>query len=262
MLTVVLAALLGVVGIVAVLAYVNKANTRAVDGKKPVTVLVAKGSIPQGTSVGQAFSAQELVAQTFPASTIPDGAISSVTHGLARLVTTSALQDGQILLTSMLARRGQVNGSIALPSGYFAVSVEVCLEAAIAGYIQPGAKVALFDTYASGGGQLQSSCDSSHQGQDVKSVKTQLVLNSAQVLSVTAAPPPTSDTVVSSGVSSVSPSQTATSQGAVFVTLAVDQKDAESLILTAQAGLPYFALLSPGANPQFDTGTQLFTTTH
>jgi pilus assembly protein CpaB len=258
MLTVVLAALLGVVGIVAVLAYVNKANSSNLQKHKPVTVLVANGSIPQGTSVGQAFSAHELIAQTFPAATVPQGAIRSVSHKLARLVTTSALQNGQILLTTMLARRGQVNGSIALPSGLLAVSVEVCLEAAIAGYIQPGAKVALFDTYASNG-QLQSSCDSSHQGQDVKSVKTRLVLPSAQVLSVTPAAPPTSDAVVTQGVSSVSPGQSAASQGAVFVTLAVNQKDAEYLILTAQAGLPYFALLSPGAKPLPDQGTQLFT---
>jgi pilus assembly protein CpaB len=259
MLTVVLAALLGVVGIVAVLAYVNKANTNIVNNNKPVTVLVANGSIPQGTSVGQAFSAHELVGRTFPAATIPEGAIRSVSHDVAKLVTTSALQDGQVLLTAMLARRGQVNGSIALPTGYMAVSVEVCLEAAIAGYVQPGAKVALFDTYATSG-QLQSSCDSSHQGQDVKSVYTRLVLKSAQVLSVTPAAPPTTDAVVSQGVAPVSPGTSAASQGAVFVTLAVNQHEAEQLILTAQAGLPYFALLSPGAPTKPDQGTQLFTT--
>ena len=84
-----------------------------------------------------------------------------------------------------------------------AVSVEVCLEAAIAGYIQPGARVALFDTYATSG-SIQSSCDSAHQGQPIKAVSTRLVLKSVEVLSVSAAPPPSSGTVVSQGITPVS----------------------------------------------------------
>ena len=45
----------------------------------------------------------------------------------------------------------------------------------------------------------------------------------------------------------------------MFVTLAVNQQEAEQLILTSEAGLPYFALLTPGSQTVSDSGTQLFT---
>jgi pilus assembly protein CpaB len=257
MLTVILAALLGVVGIVAVLAYVQNTNATAFDNGKAVSVLVANGSIPQGTSVNQAFSGNLLIPKRYPKGAVPAGAVTKVTPANGKLVTTSAMQAGQLLLTSMLIRRGAVSGAIAVPTGDMAVAVEVCLEAAIAGYIQPGARVALFDTYASSGAQLQTSCGGSHQGQPIKAVTARLVLQNALVLSVTAAAPSLS-TVVNQAVSPGSAGASAASQGAVFVTLAVDQKDAEQLILTSLAGLPYFALLTPGSATKLDSGSQLF----
>lgn len=253
MLTVVLAGLLGVVGIVAVLAYVSNANQRAIAGQKAVSVLVANDSIPQGTSVGQAVSGGLLVRRDFPASSLPAGTVRSANHGLSRLVTTSAMQKGQLLLTTMLGHRGQVTGGIAVPTGDIAVTVQVCLEAAIAGYIQPGAKVALFDTYATKG-QLQSSCDSSHLGQNLRTVYTRMVLPRVEVLSVTTAPA-TSGT---QGTSALSAGTSTQSQGALFVTLAVSQHDAEQVILASQAGLPYFGLLTPDSVTQPDAGSQLF----
>ncbi len=230
MLTVILAALLGVVGIVAVLAYVKKANNASVDSGKAVSVLVASGSIPQGTSLNQAVGGNLLVPKTYPKGAVPADAVTAVTHANGKLVTNSAMQPGQLLLSSMLVHRGAVSGAIAVPTGDMAVALEVCLEAAIAGYIQPGARVALFDTYVSSG-SIQSTCDSSHQGQPIKAVTTRLVLKNVEVLSVSAAPPPSSETVVSQGVTPVSAGTSAASQGAVFVTLAVNQQEAEQLIL-------------------------------
>lgn len=256
MLTVVLAGLLGVLGIVAVLAYVQKANNQVVDNNKAVTVLVANGSIPQGTSLNQAVAGNLLIPKRYPKGAVPPGAVTAVTHANGKLVTTSAMQSGQLLLISMLVRRGAVSGAIAIPTGDMAVSLEVCLESAIAGYVQPGAKVALFDTYATSG-SIQSSCDSSHEGQPIHAVTTRLVLKSVEVLSVSAAPPSAS-TVVSQGVTQVSGGATAASQGAVFVTLAVNQLEAEQLILASQAGLPYFALLTEGSVTELNGGTQLF----
>ena len=55
MLTVALAALLAVLGIVAVLTYVGKANQRAIAGMKAVSTLVAKDAIPAGTSANDAL---------------------------------------------------------------------------------------------------------------------------------------------------------------------------------------------------------------
>ena len=49
-LTVTLAVLLAVLGTAGVLAYVHKADSRALAGMSPVSVLVAQGQIPAGTS--------------------------------------------------------------------------------------------------------------------------------------------------------------------------------------------------------------------
>jgi len=56
-LAVALAVLLALIGIVAVLAYVHKANERAIAGLKAVTVLAASQRIPAGTSASAAQSA-------------------------------------------------------------------------------------------------------------------------------------------------------------------------------------------------------------
>jgi pilus assembly protein CpaB len=255
MLTVILAALLGVVGIVAVLAYVHRSNDSISQGLNPETVLVASGPIPEGTSVSQAISGNLLVPRQFPKSALPQGVITgSITHRLSKMVTTSALQPGMILLTSMLAHRGQLNGNIALPSGQMAIAVEVCLDAAVAGYLQPGAKVVLFDTYMTGTGSLQSSCDSSHQSQDIKNVKARVVLPKVEVLAVSTSAPTGADVAQTSGLST---SGTA-SQGALYVTLAVSQSQAEQVMLASTAGLPYFTLLAPDATGEPDPGSTLF----
>ncbi len=50
-LTVALAGLLALLGVVAVLAYARQANTRALEGMKAETVLAAKSAIRAGTSL-------------------------------------------------------------------------------------------------------------------------------------------------------------------------------------------------------------------
>jgi hypothetical protein len=58
LLTIALAFMLGVLGLVAVLAYVHKANDRAIAGLKAVTVLEASSPINAGTNVYTAFEAK------------------------------------------------------------------------------------------------------------------------------------------------------------------------------------------------------------
>jgi len=261
MLTVTVAALLAVLGIVAVLAYVQKANQRAVQGMKAEYVLVAKQAIPSGTVVEQAYRGGLLTREQLPASSVPVDAVHTVAADISKLVTSAAIQPGQLLLREMLVPARQVTGAIAIPSGKVAVSVEVCLAAAVAGYVKPGSFVAVFDTYGSGKSQsqnLQQTCQGTHQAANAGTVFTRMVLPSVQVLSVTAAPPPqgstsTTGTVVGGGASS------SAIQGAVFVTLAASQKDAEKLILMSEAGLPYFALTTPNSGVATDAvPTQLF----
>jgi pilus assembly protein CpaB len=248
MTTVALAGLLAVIGIVAVLAYVSQANNRAMDGIKAVSTLVAKDTIPEGTSVKTAQREGLLISETLPASTLPADYIPKVTSDIANRVTNATLQKGEVLLGRMLVTTAQVTGPITIPPGDMAVTVLVCLPEDVAGYVRVGSRVALFDTYSNA--SMQRTCDVTHQTENPTTVHTSVILANVQVLSVSAAPASQS-TTAGSTILAGNASGSA-SQGTVEVTLAVNQGEAEHLILTAETGLPYLALVTDPAAAHID----------
>lgn len=186
--TVALAVLLAIIGIVAVLAYVHKANQRAVEGLKAVRVLVANQPIPAGTSVSAAQSGRMLTSRKEPLSSVPSDYVPSVTTDISDLVISLPMQQGQLLERIILVPRGQVTAAIAIPSGKVAVGIELCLEEDVAGYVEPGEHVAAFGTYVGATGSLQQSCDPTRPVQSGVSPNTRIVLPSVQVLSVATGP--------------------------------------------------------------------------
>ena len=270
-LTVTLAILLAVLGTAGVLAYVHKADSRALDGMRPVTVLVAQGQIPAGTSVSSAQQQNLLRSESLPASSVPANAVRSITPALASLVMSAQVPSGQLLLRPMLVTSAQATatGALAIPTGMVAVTIPLCISEAVAGYVQPGSHVAVFDTYPTKKANLQESCGQSgqsHQAQGQGAVLTRIVLPRVLVLATgqaaasgTTGTTGTGTTTTASGGAFSNNSQTdpapATS-GAVMVTLAVSQANAERLILITRAGLPYLALLTSSSQTGFDTGLQ------
>lgn len=258
-LTVTVALLLAVTGTAAVLAYVRQANTRALEGMKAVTVLVAQRQIPVGTSASTALQDRSLASQRLPASSVPTDALRSIAPGQGSLVLSTSLQPGQVVLRPMLvtAAEATATGGVAIPKGMVAVTISLCLPEAVAGYLQPGSEVAVFDTYGGKSLNVQESCGGSHSAQVVGAVHTRMVLPRVKILSVGTGPAGggSSSTTSSSLTSSSSSSQpgAANQSQQVLVTLAVDQADAERLILLNEAGLPYLALLTPTSQTKFDT---------
>lgn len=249
-LTIALAVALAAVGTVAVLAYVHQANIRAVKGVQAVNVVVAQRAIPSGTAAGQALREGLLGSQRLPVASVPADAIRAITPQLAGLVTSAAVQSGQLLLRPMLVAASQVTGGVAIPKGMVAVTVQLCLSEAVAGYVTAGSQVAVFDTYGGGRTQgVQRSCNAAHQVMAVGSIHTAVVVPRAEVLSVGQAP---ASSQGSTGVLSGGSAGSAASQGAELVTLAVQQSDAERLIQIGEAGLPYLALLTPASSTRFD----------
>ena len=252
--TITLAIVLAALGTVAVLAYVHQANNRAVEGMKAVNVIVAQGAIPSGTQVGQAMRDGLLASQKLPAASVPANAVRSITPDLAGLVTSAAVPSGQLLLRPMLVTSTQVTGGVAIPKGMVAITIQVCLPEAVAGYLTAGSEVAVFDTYSSKSLDVQETCSVSHQVQATGAVHTTVVLPRVEVLSVGPAPASGQGTSSgSTGAFSGGSASSAPSQGAVLVTLAVRQADAEQLIQLDEAGLPYLALLTPTSQTRFDT---------
>ena len=242
MLTIALAVLLAVLGTGLVLAYVHKANTRAIEGMHAVTVIVAQKAMPSGTPVGAALHDGTLGSQKLPASAVPADAVGpqQLAEQQGR-VTSTPLQPGQLLLQQMLVTATHATAGIAIPNGLIAVTVQLCVPEAVGGYVTAGSNVALFDTYPTGGGgNIEETCDGTHQVQPNSALRTRIVLPKAEVLSVGAAPTHS----VTSGISSLS---AGTAQGTELVTLAVSQADADRLIQVERIGMPYLALLTPAS---------------
>ncbi len=154
-----------------------------------------------------------------------------------------------MLVTAALA---SATGGIAVPAGMDAVTIELCLPEAVAGYIHPGSQVSVFDTSApanaKGSGSsltAAANCSGAHAQGDPKA-KTVLVLAKAQVLSVgpaSAQPGSTTSTTTASSTA-FNQSSSSSNQTGTLVTLAVTPSDAKRLILLTVTGLPYLALLN------------------
>ncbi|HEY7429745.1 MAG TPA: RcpC/CpaB family pilus assembly protein [Streptosporangiaceae bacterium] len=245
-----LALLLAALGTVGVLAYVRQANNRAIEGMKAVTVLVAQSGIPSGTTAASALRDGLVAEQRMPASSVPSNALHSLA-GLGSLVTSSAIQPGQLLLQPMLVQKAQATGGVAIPVGKLAVTVQLCLPAAVAGYVHAGSQVAVFDTYGDKSLNVKATCAQLGQGQASGAAHTRIVLAKAEVISVGTAPTSSGD--VSSSGGTLTGSQSPSADAAVLVTLAVTQADAERVITLDQAGLPYLGLLNSQSGTHFDT---------
>ena len=244
-LTIVLAVALAVLGTVAVLAYVNQADARAVEGQKAVTVLVASKTIPSRTTAGDAKSS--LRTETLPASSVSSEAVAEITPDQEALVTSTDLSPGQVLLKSMLVSAEQASGGLAVPEGKVAVTITLCKAEMVAGNVRVGSQVAVFGTVVTGAdAAAQPNCTGQHKQQIGKGIgNTRVVVPKVQVLAIG---PASSATSQDDSRTTNAASGTASAQNDVtLVTFAVNQDDAERLILLTQTGLPYLAVLGPSA---------------
>jgi pilus assembly protein CpaB len=256
-LTIILAIVLAAIGTGAVLVYVKQADQRAIAGQKAVTVLVATQLIPAGTSASTALQDGLLDSQRLPAGSVPSDAVRSLSPALGVLVMSADIAPGELLLRPMLVTLAQATAGVAIPPGLVAVTIELCMPEAVAGYVRPGSEVAVFDTYAASAGSgvltAQPNCIGPHQQQEYKAAHTRIVLPKVLVISVGPAPTlGTSSSTATSTAFSQSSSTTST-QDAVLVTMAVNQSDAERLINLTETGLPYLALLTDSSQTKPDT---------
>jgi pilus assembly protein CpaB len=259
LLAITLAVVLAIVGIVAVLAYVRQANARAVNGLRAETVMVAAQAIPAGTSLSKAQQAGWLSTEKVPDSSLTTPAVLSVTGANKHQVVRGTVVKGQVLLQNMLAPAGTITANsnspaLPLPQGDIGVTIEMCLDNDVAGYVQPGSYIAVFDTEVSGGsGTLTFTC-TSHQAPPGGKPATYVVVARVEVLSVTAASSQsTSSASGSAADDATNPASSVSSAGEVLVTLAAtNQTEAEDLILVGSAGYPAFGLLTKGSQTGVD----------
>jgi pilus assembly protein CpaB len=176
-----------------------------------------------------------------------------MTPATAGLVLTSGLASGQLLLSPMLGSAVQTAAALPVPPGMVAVTLQFCVQQAVANYVTPGSQVAVFNTFVNGkaaaGGCSSDGLTSARSGQ----LHTRLVLPKVLVLAVgegTATPP--SATAVAAAAGSASGSSPS-SPSTIYLTMAVSQLDAERLIELGEAGSPYLALVTSASGTKADS---------
>lgn len=203
--TILLALILGLLGALSVIWYVQGADRRAVAGKRATDVLVAVRTIPAGTSTSAIASGGYVKVEPFPVSAVPPDAVSSLSQLSDDTVMRDNLAPGGLLRRSLLGPKGSTT-AFAIPDGKLAVTVQMGDPERVAGYIQPGSKVVVFVS----GALLDSK---GNKKGDMTSTRT--LLTDIEVLSVG------------------SPGTSGTSK---LITFAVTQPEAEKLIWGTASG--------------------------
>lgn len=226
------AVILALVGTGAVYDYVKNADSRAIAGQQAVDVLIATKRIPAGTSASDVRGKGYVRTDHLPADATPKDSVATIDTAWGTDVATSDVQPGQVILRAMFGTKTPTTSGLTIPDKDIAVTVKLATDSDVAGFVQPGSQIAIFDTYILRNGHPTGK--SSGGGPD-DDWATTLLLPKVTVLAVSQAPP-------SSTKTSNVDSSTATT--GLLVTVAVSQSEAERLILVAQTGMPYAALLS------------------
>jgi pilus assembly protein CpaB len=221
--------LVAAVGTALVAIYVRGADERAEANAQVVSVLVASRGIASGRSLqaeldASSFTTQNVLAREKTTDVIAD---ASQLAELADqgLVTLAPIAAGQVIQRGLFGKSAAAATDTALAAGQMRMAVQLADPNRSAGFLVANAHVAVFVTIGTGTTQ-----------------KTGLVIDDVQVLSVGAAP------VEPARRSQQDASGTASTEDAVpttIVSLAVNQDQAQKLILAQKAGELYFAILRP-----------------
>lgn len=237
-----LALVLAVGGSGAVFAYVSKADSRALAKEQPVLVVTAAHKFAPGTLVKEARDKGWFTTTQVPRKTVPAGAVTDVAS-LNGEVSLGTVYTGQIIMPALFGTQVASTSGLTLTPGTLALTVQADDPMRVAGFLTPGAEVAVFDTFNSYTGDAQPWTPSGDGiTDDFKADRaTRLLLPRVKVLAVGAGGSG-SDTAAAGASAAAA---TGASNGpSALLTLEVVQADAEKLIQGQQTGHLYFALVN------------------
>lgn len=141
----VVAAIIAALGTLLVVLYVRGADTRAQDKFHAVKVLVVTKQINAGETVAAAQTAGKIVLGTVGQGQELPGALDSLTSIQGEIAQT-ALYPGEQIIAAKFATTVASGTNLAMPKGDIAVSVNLTDTGRVAGFVNPGDKVAIFLT--------------------------------------------------------------------------------------------------------------------
>jgi len=217
---VVAAAIIAALGVALVLLYVRGADNRAQDEYATVKVLTATAQITPGETIDQASSGGKLALKPVTKNELLTGYQTS-TAALAGQVALTTIYPGEQIIASKFGATAAPVSALTIPDGLLAISVNLTDPARVAGFVNPGSKVAIFTNGTEGGQPF-----------------TRLLLPNITVLGVGSTTPISTTTTNQQG------QQTTEQLPRTLLTIAVDQDQAQKVLFAQSNGELSFGLLT------------------
>jgi len=220
----IVAALIAALGTGMVFLYVRGADTRAEASQQPVQVLKATAQIEAGETLAAAQAAGKVQLGTVPRKQVLTGAVNSAA-GLENEVALSTIYPNEQIIGAKFGSQGDQE-TLSIPDGNIAISVNLSDTGRVAGFVTPGARVAIFASTA-GSGAGGTAADG-----------TRLLLPKVQVIAVGAT------TTVSRTTTDPAGAQTTEQLPKTLFTLSLSQAQAERVLFASTHGDLSFGLLN------------------
>ena len=151
-----IALLLAVMAAAGVVLYTMNVKEEATTGGPTSTVVVASVDVPTGTELDPLIEQGKLVEQEIPKNYIVPGAVGSLEE-LQGTTVSQPLLEGEQILASRIAELGSVKGgTIGIPEGFSAFTMELRPEQTVANVLNRGDHVRVFATFAEKSGARAS----------------------------------------------------------------------------------------------------------
>jgi len=229
----VVAVIIALLGTALVFLYVRGADQRAESRFDTVDVLQAVAPIEPGETIDDAAANGKLTLKPVAQDYLLPNYQTSVEDLSGSVATQRILPGEQIVSDKFGSEVETATSALTLQKGEIAISVSLSDTARVAGFINPGSRVAIFLNGTAEDGQAY----------------TRLLLNDVQVIAVG------STTTTQTTTTDAEGTQTVEQLPRTLMTLALDQQDAEKVLYSQGSGELVFALINDDSQVQAGPGT-------
>ncbi|MEO7351703.1 MAG: Flp pilus assembly protein CpaB [Marmoricola sp.] len=213
------AAVIAALGTLLVFLYVRGADNRAGERYGAVQVLRVVKEIPAGQTIEAAQAAGKIETSSVSQKDLLPDALTG-TEAVAGKVAVTAIYPGEQLISSKFGATGVATG-LTIPKGKIAISVNLSDPARVAGFVNPGDKVAIFLNGSNAGGSF-----------------SRLLLPNVEVIGAG------TTTVVATTKTDAAGAKTTDQLPKTLLTLSLSQSEAERVLFANGSGELAFALMN------------------
>lgn len=209
---------LALVGALLIIFYAQGADQRAVANMEPKDVLVVTKAVPAGTPVNDV--AASLAIKRIPASAVSTSALSSLDSKAGTVAAVDLVPGEQLLGDRLIAPAdAKDDGTIEVPAGFLEVSFQLEPQRVVGGRIAVGDHVGIAMSFKGGTDKAKLEAET-----------TQIALRKVLVTAIQRAPQATAKGTDSNA------QDTALPEGALIITVAVNDLDANKIVFTSEFG--------------------------